>query len=264
MTIRAIGLCALLVLQLSGCSVVPDSTESGSAGSADLRGARLVPVDANSVPAFSVASPGGALTLGWEPWIIHPAKRRTSYTIVRDDGRSVLRAEASSSASGLLAKVDVDPEERPVIGWSWKAQSLLADADVSDASREDSPLRLVVAFDGDKDTLPIKDRMFFERVKMFTGRDMPFATLMYVWENNKPVESVVHNPHSERVRKIVVASGADGLKRWLVFRRNLIDDYQRAFGHRPAKIVGIAVMTDSDNTRQDVAAYYGDITLSAK
>jgi len=215
------------------------------------------------VPSFSAARPGARRLTGWEPWVIHPAKKRTRYRLVSEGDRTVLRARASSSASGLMARLDADPERTPVMRWSWKALASLPDADTADATREDSPLRVVVAFDGDKQSLPVADRMFFERVRLFTGRDMPYATLMYVWEHGKPLETVVRNPHTGRVRKIVVSSGPDNVKRWQRFQRNLVDDYQRVFGHRPGRIVGIAVMTDSDNTRQDVDAIYGDISLSA-
>ena len=216
----------------------------------------------DQVPMFSSARPGVSKLPGWEPWVIHPAKKRTRYRLESEGGRTVLRARASSSASGLLARLDADPERTPVMRWSWKAHAVPRDADTADAAREDSPLRVVVAFDGDKQSLPVADRMFFERVKLFTGRDMPYATLMYVWEHGKPVETVVRNPHTGRVRKIVVSSGPEGVRRWQKFQRNLVEDYQRVFGARPGRVVAVAVMTDSDNTRQDVDAVYGDISLS--
>ena len=43
----------------------------------------------------------------------------------------------------------------------------------------------------------------------------------------------------------------------------MVEDYQRAFGEAPGDIVGIGVMTDTDNTRSRARAYYGDITLHA-
>ena len=103
--------------------------------------------------------------------------------------------------------------------------------------------------------------MFFERVKLFTGVDMPYATLMYIWANRKPVESVIPNPHSPRIQKIVVASGEQGLQRWHSLRRNIVEDYRRAFGTEPGRLMGVAVMSDSDNTNGAITAFYGDIQL---
>jgi hypothetical protein len=44
-------------------------------------------------------------------------------------------------------------------------------------------------------------------------------------------------------------------------QRNLVDDYQQAFGRQPPAIMGIALMTDTDNTGERARAYYGDILL---
>jgi hypothetical protein len=60
---------------------------------------------------------------------------------------------------------------------------------------------------------------------------------------------------------IVVASGTRGLGQWVTVRRDLLEDYRRAFGEDPWDVVAIGVMTDSDNTRGSARAYYGDIIL---
>lgn len=110
----------------------------------------------------------------------------------------------------------------------------------------------------------MKDRLFFEQAKFFSGNEMPYATLMYIWENNKPVGSVIHNPNTGRVRKIVVASGPVGLREWQIFRRNIVEDYKLAFGKPPGRLLGVAILTDTDNTKEKVTAWYGDIKLLRK
>jgi hypothetical protein len=104
--------------------------------------------------------------------------------------------------------------------------------------------------------------MFFEQTKLFAGREMPYATLMYVWENREPVDAVIHNPHTDRVRKIVVASGIQDVGRWLDFRRDIVADYRRAYGAEPGRLIGVGLMTDTDNTRSSVTAWYDDLTLT--
>jgi len=119
----------------------------------------------------------------------------------------------------------------------------------------------VLAFEGDKDALPVRDRMFFERVKLFTGRDMPYATLMYIWENRAPRESVIINEHTARIRMIVVESGRDRLGVWQEVTRNIVEDYRRAFGEEPGPVTAVGIMTDTDNTGDHAHAYYGDIAF---
>lgn len=49
--------------------------------------------------------------------------------------------------------------------------------------------------------------------------------------------------------------------RWVTEKRNLLEDYERAFGRTPPEIIGIGLMTDTDNTGEDATAYCGDIRL---
>jgi hypothetical protein len=84
---------------------------------------------------------------------------------------------------------------------------------------------------------------------------------MYVWSNSVPVGTVLDNPHTSRVKMIVVESGAAGVGKWRSYKRNVLADYRRAFGEEPWDVVAVGMMTDADNTGQSARAYYGDITF---
>jgi hypothetical protein len=60
---------------------------------------------------------------------------------------------------------------------------------------------------------------------------------------------------------IVVESGDAKAGTWVDERRNLLDDYRRAFGEDPPKVSGVAIMTDTDNTGETATAWYGDISF---
>ncbi|MDP1069050.1 DUF3047 domain-containing protein, partial [Klebsiella pneumoniae] len=85
--------------------------------------------------------------------------------------------------------------------------------------------------------------------------------LMYVWDSALPVGTVVINPRSDRIRKIVVDSGPAELRRWRDHRRDLAADFRLAFGEEPGPLTSIAVMTDSDNSRASARAWYGPVEL---
>jgi hypothetical protein len=122
-------------------------------------------------------------------------------------------------------------------------------------------VRIVLGFDGDKESLSFSDQMMFETAKLVTGHDVPFATLMYIWENKAPVGTVISNSRTGRIKKLVAASGPDGIAQWRDFTRNVVEDYQKAFGEKPGRLIGIGVMTDTDNTGETVEAWYGDIRM---
>lgn len=197
----------------------------------------------------------------WADWPFHASKRRTEYRSVVLGGRRVVEARADSSVSGLRHPVDIDPVSRPILEWGWRIDGVLDQADIGDRRADDSPVRIVLAFDGDVSTLPLKEQMFFERVKLLGGQDLPYATLMYVWCTRRAPGEITQNPHTSRVRKIVVESGAGGVRQWRDYRRDIVADYERAFGAKPGRLIAVGVMSDSDNTRQQAVAWYGDIRL---
>jgi len=175
--------------------------------------------------------------------------------------RTALMAHAQSSASMLRAPVRIEPDALSRVGFSWWVPGLIADADMGQRDSDDSPVRLILAFEGDRNKFSAKDAMVNELARLLTGEEMPYATLMYVWCNRRPVESVIHSPRTDRIRKIVVESGAQGLKQWRAYERDIRADFVRAFGESPGALVAIGLMSDSDNTRSNAVAWYGPIAL---
>lgn len=240
------GLLVAIVLALAGCASLSERSAESHRG----------------VAAFSLAQPGGELPGGWRPWRLSRLKRLTSYQLVDYNGTVVVKAMSSASASGLLHPLDLDPRELPVLQWRWKVPQLIEGADNARRSTEDAPVRVVLSFEGDVESLPLEDRMFFDRIKAVTGYTMPYATLMYIWENRAPPGTIIPNPHTGRVQMIVAESGPALTGTWKLESRNVYEDYKRAFGAEPGRIKAIAIMTDTDNTGTTVEAYYGDIAFT--
>lgn len=213
------------------------------------------------VRSFSGHPAGETLPPGWQPWILSRFKRPTAYRLVNEQGRTVVRARAESSASGLIHPLALDPRLYPVLHWHWKVDDLIPKADNTQKHLEDSPVRLVVSFAGDIEKLELRDRMFFDNVRLVTGQQLPHATLMYIWENRAPLDTVIDNRHTSRIKMIVAESGRDRLGRWQEVTRNIIDDYRRAFGEEPGQITAVGIMTDTDNTGDYAHAWYGDIAF---
>jgi len=120
-----------------------------TAGCASLPGHD--PADTIALPqvrSFSGHPEGEALPPGWQPWTLSRFKRSTAYRLVNEQGRTVVRARAESSASGLIHPLKLDPRNYPVLHWHWKVDELIPKADNTQKHLEDSPVRLVVSFDG--------------------------------------------------------------------------------------------------------------------
>ena len=190
-----------------------------------------------------------------------PGKQATRFRYEVTDGRHAVVAEARSSASLLRKTVRVEARDLGHIRFSWKVPALIAGADMSLRDKDDSPVRIVLAFDGDRSRFSAKDSLLAELTRAITGEEMPYATLMYVWSNHKAVGDVIRNPRTDRVRKMVLESGGQSLGRWREYDRDIRADYERAFGEPPGALIGVAIMTDSDNTRSRARAWYGPVKL---
>ena len=110
-----------------------------------------------------------------------------------------------------------------------------------------------------KSALSLTERAVFLVSRAASGRELPYATLMYVWSGVHPVGTVIANPRTRRIEMIVASSGSGEVGKWQTLKRNLHDDFQRAFGERPGRLTAVGVLTDTDNTRSRAEAWYGDI-----
>ena len=220
-----------------------------------------------TLPAMPISMPAQGTLLftpqdkaKWEA-VALPGKLRTAFKLEKQGQRQVLQADAQSSASMLRQRLNVPAERLGRLQFEWQVENLLEGANMAEINQGDSPVRLILAFEGDRSRFSAKNAMLSDLTEAITGEPMPYATLMYVWSNHQAVESVIVHPRTDRVRKLVVESGPQQVKQWRQYRRNLRADFERAYGEAPGALVAIAVMTDSDNTRSQVRAWYGDIRL---
>jgi hypothetical protein len=232
-------------IALAGCASGPDGTSE----------ALVSPWASRPVHTADVGA--------WEHYLL-PGKTPTRFQYAMKDGREAMAVTARSSASMLRRRVHIPADELGSVRFSWKVPQLLAEADMALREADDSPVRIILAFEGDRSKFSARDAMLSELTRSLTGEEMPYATLMYVWCNSRAPGSVIHNPRTSRVRKLVVESGATNLDRWLDYERDVRADFMRAFGEAPGPLVGIAIMSDSDNTKSLARAWYGPVRFPSK
>lgn len=238
---------ALLFLVVGGCATTPPG-----------------PVRSESDPApFSLARPGETLT-GWLPYRLMRLKRMTEYALVDYGGTTVMKAIANASASGLRHAISVDLRSHPWLQWRWKVPQMIDAANNSEEHVEDSPARVIVTFEGDREQLPPEEQMNYDLALALTGNKLPYATLMYIWKNRLPEGTIITHHMTSRVKMVVAGSGSRNLGVWHEERHNVLADYRRAFGEDPPRVASVGIMSDSDNTGASVTAYFGDIRFAAR
>jgi hypothetical protein len=213
------------------------------------------------VARFSRLRPGAPLG-PWEPFFVVRGNAPTDYRVVEVDGTPALRAEGREGGSGLWRKIRVDPQRTPILEWRWRVPPPDPGSPPLSMTSSASPLaRLSLAFHGDAGKLDFEDRARLRMAKVLTVHGLPYASLLYVWMMNVPVGTVLISPHTERVRMIVVESGAQRAGEWVTIRRNVVEDFRRAYSEEPGDIVSVGLMTDYGDDGSPRRAIYGDATF---
>ena len=213
----------------------------------------------SQITPFSSTKPGDAFPGGWQPLLFSKFRAPTKFELIDDGGTTVAHAMSENSSSVMMENLDVDPRQFPILTWRWKAPRLVPGANSTSRKTEDAPVRLIIAFDGDKEKLTFSDQMTFAETRALLGLDPPYATLEYTWGDGAPKESVIENGWNKRIRLLLARSGAERLGEWVTEKRNIADDFRRAFGEEPGRILSIGIHCDSDATETKSEGFFGDI-----
>jgi hypothetical protein len=215
------------------------------------------------VGKFSTDDPGVGLPQGWKPLTFKKIPKLTTYELVKHGEHVVVKAVSDASASGLTKEVNIDPKEFPIVRWRWKVENLLKTSDATRKDGDDYPARLYITFEYDPDKVSVGKKLKYKAGQVLFG-DIPIGAINYVWERKAPVGTIIDNAYTDFVKMVVVESGAQNIGQWTDESRNIYEDYKKAFGEEPPLINGVAIMSDTDNTKERVTAYYGDIVFEKR
>ena len=169
----------------------------------------------------------------------------TSYQQVRVDNRLALHATSDASASGLVRKIEIDLNKTPYMNWSWKVDAILDNVDETTKAGDDYPARVYIV---------VSDGFFFWQTR----------ALSYVWASKQPKGSSWANAFTDNATMVAVQSGDEKVGVWVQEKRNILDDIRNLLAIDATSIKAVAIMTDTDNSKQSASAYYGDIFFTAE
>ena len=212
------------------------------------------------VGKFSASQVGQAMPDGWKPLTFKKIPKHAFYEVVKDGGVTIVKAVSEASASGLTKPVAIDPKEYPIVRWRWKIDNVLKGSDVALKEGDDFPARLYVTFEYDPDKVSLGKKLKFKAGQILFG-DIPIAALNYIWDTKTPVGTIVENAYTDFAKMVIVESGTQKIGMWVDEERNIYEDYKKAFGEEPPMINGVAIMSDTDNTKEQATAYLGDIVF---
>ena len=87
----------------------------------------------------------------------------------------------------------------------------------------------------------------------------------YVFSSNEIKQSSWTSPYTKQSVDYVLSSLKDDKQnKWISVKTNVKEDFQTIHKLNVNKIDGIAIMTDTDNSKQEAIGYYKDIYFSSK
>jgi hypothetical protein len=183
-------------------------------------------------------------TEGLAGWETKTFKEKTIYTLIKENGTTVVRAQSRSSASALYRKVKLDPLHYRYLRWSWKVAGVINKGQENSKAGDDFAARVYVVFPGH----------FFWQTR----------AINYIWANHLSSGSSFPSPFTRNAIMLAVESGQANVGQWLTEERDILNDYRHLFGEDPHEIGAIAFMTDTDNTGEEATAWYGDLSISSE
>ncbi|PYN06279.1 MAG: hypothetical protein DME02_16475 [Candidatus Rokuibacteriota bacterium] len=177
-------------------------------------------------------------------WTLQEFVGHAAIELVRSDGRLAARLHSERASFAIHRDVVVELREFPYLSWTWKVIRLPAGGDVREAARDDQAAQLYVIF----------PRWPSPR----TASDV----IGYVWDSRAPAGTRIKHPRADNVRVVVVESGPARLGEWRTYERNVAADYTALFGRQPPRVGKVAVMVDSNDTRGEAEALFGDLIFA--
>jgi len=180
------------------------------------------------------------------------------YKITEEDGKKFLRASTVNVNNSIqIGKGNLkwDIKTHPYLSWEWRVRILPDGGSEKDSKLNDSAAGFYVVYQT-------------KSIPFVSWQYQPANWIKYVWSTTLPVGTVIPRKISKagidlEGRYVVVASGKKDLGKWMTFKRNVIDDYQKFFGAKPPyKSMMIGILTDSNNTNSKAEADYGEIKAS--
>jgi len=197
----------------------------------------------------------------WAPLTFPKVERRTHYAAATVDGRAAVRADSDCAASALVvATPDVDLARTPHLTWAWKVERGLLVADERGKAGDDFAARVWVMFQFDPARASAWQRLRHAIASRLHGRELPGAAISYVWSSREPIGASWEDPFGAGSQRRVLRSGPpDGWQRESV---DVAADYRALVGGAPPPLLGVALMSDTDNTCQQAVALFADFAWS--
>ncbi len=176
---------------------------------------------------------------------VRGADNKTAYSIGSNENGNYLKAIADNAASGLGKEIKIDLNKTPFINITWKIEKDIPGIDETAKKGHDFAARVFV-------------------IKKTGATPLSNRAINYVFSSNQEVGSNFPSPYTKKSIDNVLATTKKNLNEWVTVKANVKEDFKKFHNLDVNELDGIAIMSDTDNSKQKSITYYQNIYFSSQ
>ena len=176
---------------------------------------------------------------------VRGADNKTEYSVGSNENGNYLKAIADNAASGLGKEIKIDLNKTPFINITWKIEKDIPGIDETAKKGHDFAARVFV-------------------IKKTGATALSNRAINYVFSSNQDVGSNSPSPYTKKSVDNVLATTKKNLNEWVTVKANVKDDFKKFHNLDVNELDGIAIMSDTDNSKQKSITYYQNIYFSSQ
>ena len=176
---------------------------------------------------------------------VRGADNQTIYSVGSNDKGNYYKAIADNAASGLGKEIKIDLNKTPIINITWKIEKDLPGIKENTKKGHDFAARVFA-------------------VKKTGATPLSNRAINYVFSSNSEIGFNSPSPYTKKSIDNVLATTKDNLNKWITVKANVKEDFKRFHDLDVNELDGLAIMSDTDNSKMKAVAYYQNIYFSSQ
>ncbi len=172
-------------------------------------------------------------------------KGETSWKLGSNEEGNYIRAEAEGVGSGLGKEVSIDLNKTPIINITWKIEKDLSGIIENSKKGHDFAARVFV-------------------VKKTGSTALSNRAVNYVYSSNSEIGEYWRSPYTKKSIDYVLSTTKQNLNEWVTVKANVKEHFKLLHDLDVNELNGIAIMTDTDNSKLKAISYYQNIYFSSE
>ncbi len=176
---------------------------------------------------------------------VRGADGKTKYTLGKNENGNFIRSESENTASGLGKEIKVNLSKTPFLNITWKIEKDLSGIIENSKKGHDYAARVFV-------------------IKKTGATPLSNRAMNYVFSSNNEIDTNHPSPYTKKSIDYVLSTTNENLDEWVTVKVNVKDHFKKFHDLDVNDIEGIAIMTDTDNSKKLAIAYYQNIYFSSE